>query len=308
MVTAPCYRHATGDIGQRGARRCHKAPSTISSASEVDRRDSVRPFKPQSSASGSPSSKSIVHDVLARNDIRVVTGRAAFEDPFTPVVDSVDGRRRLTASNILIAVGTTPSKPKGVDADDRTIMTSDTVLGLKQLPRTMVVVGAGVIGIEYASMFAALGVQVTVIDQRPRPLEFLDHEIIDELIHQMRKSDIVFRCGDAVQQIEVVGLASGKHLVGDVVLFSAGRIGAPADLNLAVAGLTADERGRLQVDDRYRTGVSHVWAAGDVIGFPRLLRRRASRDGWQRASCSASTRSRWAPIFRWASTPSPKCR
>ncbi len=141
----------------------------------------------------------------------------------------------------------------------------------------MVVVGAGVIGIEYASMFAALGVQVTVIDQRPRPLRFLDNEIIDELIHQMRKSDVVFRCGDAVQQIEVVGqsprqgllrLASGKHLVADVVLFSAGRIGATADLNLGAAGLSADERGRLQVDERYRTTVSHIWAAGECDWVP----------------------------------------
>ncbi len=126
--------------------------------------------------------------------IRIVTGRATFEDPFTLLVESGEGRRRLTAANILIAVGTMPSKPRGIDSDDATIMTSDTVLGLKQLPRTMVVVGAGVIGIEYASMFAALGVQVTVIDQRPRPLELLDYEIVDELIHQMRKSDVVFRC------------------------------------------------------------------------------------------------------------------
>jgi NAD(P) transhydrogenase len=221
----------------------------------------------------------VVHDVLARNDIRLLHGRASFEDPHTLCVESIDGRRRLTAANILVAVGTTPSKPRGVEVDGRTITTSDTVLGLEQLPRTMVVVGAGVIGLEYASMFAALGVQVTVIDQRPRPLEFLDHEIIDELIHQLRKSDVIFRCGDAVKQIEVVGtthrqgllsLASGKHLVADVVLFSAGRIGATADLNLEAAGLTADDRGRLQVDTHYRTPAGHIWAAGDVIGFPAL--------------------------------------
>ena len=120
------------------------------------------------------------------------------------------------------------------------------MLGLEHLPRSMAVVGAGVIGIEYASMFAALGVQVTVIDQRPRPLEFLDDEIVDELIHQMRRSDVMFRCGDAVEKVEIVNgpprqgllqLASGKHLVAEVVLFSAGRIGATADLNLAAAGL-----------------------------------------------------------------------
>jgi NAD(P) transhydrogenase len=221
----------------------------------------------------------VVQDVLARNDIRLLHGRASFEDPHTLLVESSDGRRRLTANHILVAVGTTPSRPAGVVPDDRTIHTSDTVLALDHLPRTMVVVGAGVIGIEYASMFAALGVQVTVIDQRPRPLEFLDHEIVDELIHQMRKSDVIFRCGDAVDRIDVVdngkrqglvSLASGKHLVADVVLFSAGRIGATAELNLEAAGLRADDRGRLRVDERYRTEVENLWAAGDVIGFPAL--------------------------------------
>src|SRR4029434_8616177 len=116
----------------------------------------------------------------------------------------LEGNGLLSADHVLIAVGTRPSKPLGVEADGQTVTTSDTVLGLEQLPRTMVVVGARVIGIEYASSLAALGVQVTVIDQRPRPLEFLDYEIVDELIHQMRKSDVIFRCGDAVQHIEIV--------------------------------------------------------------------------------------------------------
>ncbi|RPI42960.1 MAG: Si-specific NAD(P)(+) transhydrogenase [Betaproteobacteria bacterium] len=221
----------------------------------------------------------IVEDVLARNDVQLVHGRAFFESADTLIVDSADGRRRLKAAHTLIAVGTTPSKPRGIEPDGEIIMTSDTVLNMRQLPRTMAVVGAGVIGIEYASMFAALGVQVTVIDQRPRALEFLDGEIVDEMVHQLRKSDVIFRCGDAVEDIEVLGsgprqallrLASGKHLVADVVLFSAGRVGATADLCLGAAGLEADERGRLMVDDRYRTRVETIWAAGDVIGFPAL--------------------------------------
>src|SRR5262249_23879145 len=153
------------------------------------------------------------------------------------------------------------------------------ILTLQQLPRTMAVVGAGVIGIEYASMFAALGVHVTVIDQRPRPLEFLDQEIGDELIHQLRKSDVMFRCGDAVEHIDIVQtpqsqgiiqLASGKYLVADVILFSAGRVGATDALRLDAVGLVADARGRLQVDSSYRTAIDHIWAAGDVIGFPAL--------------------------------------
>jgi len=143
----------------------------------------------------------------------------------------------------------------------------------------MAVVGAGVIGIEYASMFAALGVHVTVIDQRPRPLEFLDQEIGDELLHQLRNNNVLFRCGDAVEHIDIVQtaqrqglirLASGKHLVADVILCSAGRVGATETLHLETVGLAADARGRLQVDASYRTAVKHIWAVGDVIGFPAL--------------------------------------
>jgi NAD(P) transhydrogenase len=128
-------------------------------------------------------------------------------------------------------------------------------------------------------MFAALGVQVTVIDQRPRPLEFLDQEIGDELIHQLRKTDVMFRCGDAVERIDIVEtqhrqglirLASGKHLVADAILFSAGRVGATESLGLDAVGLTADTRGRLKVDGNYRTGVENIFAVGDVIGFPAL--------------------------------------
>jgi len=221
----------------------------------------------------------IVHDALARNDVALINGRAEFVDSHTVRTDSLTGQRTMTADHFLIAVGTEPSNPRALDPDGQTVITSDNVLGLAQLPRTMAVVGAGVIGIEYASMFAALGVQVTVIDQRPRPLEFLDHEIVDELIHQLRKSDVTFRCGDAVEHIDIVHtpqrqgllqLASSKHIVSDVILFSAGRVGATGPLRLDVAGLKADARGRLQVDENYRTSVEHIWAAGDVIGFPAL--------------------------------------
>jgi NAD(P) transhydrogenase len=265
---------------REAVRRVYSRPGL--EASEAGYRERVRPTMPQlvgHVARVIQKEAGIVHDALARNDIRLVHGRASFEDPHTLVVDSAEGRRRLTAAHVLVAVGTTPSRPRGMQVDDRIITTSDTVLGLEHLPRSMAVVGAGVIGIEYASMFAALGVQVTVIDQRPRPLEFLDYEIVDELIHQMRRSDVIFRCGDAVSSIEVVGnghrqgllqLASGKHMVADVVLFSAGRIGSTADLNLRAAGLEADDRGRLQVDEHYRTSVDHIYAAGDVIGFPAL--------------------------------------
>src|SRR5215831_3897391 len=182
-----------------------------------------------------------IGDALRRNDVDLVHGHAAFADANTIQIDEENGHRLISADYILVAVGTRPSKPEGLDPDGQTLITSDDILTLQQLPRTLAVVGAGVIGIEYASMFAALGVQVTVIDQRPRPLEFLDQEIGDELIHQLRKTDIMFRCGDAVEHIDIVEtqhrqglirLASGKHLVADVILFSAGRVGATENLQL----------------------------------------------------------------------------
>ena len=220
-----------------------------------------------------------VQDALARNDIEVIRGRASFEDPHTLLIDGLTAKRRLTAEKILVAVGTRPAEPRGIRADGQVVVTSDSLLQLSKLPRKVAVVGAGVIGIEYASMFAALGVQVTVIDKRPRPLEFLDHEITDELVHQMRKADVTFRCGDGVESMEVIDngtleglieLESGKHIVADLILFSVGRVGATDTLNLSAAGLEADDRGRLKVNDHYQTSADHIYAAGDVIGYPAL--------------------------------------
>lgn len=222
---------------------------------------------------------SVVQENLSRNDVEVIRGRASFIDAHTVLVEGLQGRRRLSVDQVLIAVGTRASDPPSLPPDGKTILTSDHVLDIDNLPRNLAVVGAGVIGIEYASMFAALGVQVTIIDRRPRPLEFVDDEIVDELIHQLRKADVTFRCGEAVEHVEVVEvpqpkgliqLESGKNIVADVVLYSAGRIGATDELGLEAVGLQADERGRLVVDDHYRTAVESIYAAGDVIGFPAL--------------------------------------
>jgi NAD(P) transhydrogenase len=221
----------------------------------------------------------VVRDQLARNEIELIQGSASFVEPHTLRIEAGNGVRTLTSANVLVAVGTRPAEPPHVTPDGVTVILSDSVLELVKLPQTMVVVGGGVIGIEYASMFAALGVQVTVVDKRPRPLEFVDQEIVDELIHQMRKCDVTFRGGEAVESIDisagpprkgVVRLESGKHIVADVVLFSVGRIGATDGLNLQSVGLVADDRGRLKVDGCFRTGSPHVFAAGDVIGYPAL--------------------------------------
>src|SRR6185312_10120263 len=228
----------------------------------------------------------VIANQLRRNGVDVLRGDASFKDPHRIVVHAGDAWREITAANVLIAVGT--------DADGATILTSDDICRLTRIPRSLAVVGAGVIGIEYASMFAALGVDVTVVDKRERPLEFLDSEIVDELIHQMRKRNVYFRGGEAVARLgttegspprAVLELESGKRIVSDMVLFSVGRQGATASLGLEHAGLCADDRGRIVVDAQFRTSVPHIFAAGDVIGYPSLAA--TSSEQGRLAACHA---------------------
>lgn len=236
----------------------------------------------------------IIHTQLHRNAVAILTGEAYFHDPHTIMVVRDGQTRAVTADNIVIAVGTVPARPPGSVTDSNLVVTSDELLNINTWPRRLTVVGAGVIGIEYASMFAAIGVEVTVVDKRIRPLEFLDGELIDELLHQMRNMGITFRLGEAVERLEtierpsqhvVISLESGKRLVSELALFSAGRQGATDRLNLSAAGLKADDRGRLTVDQAYRTTVPHIFAAGDVIGFPSLAT--TSAEQGRLAACAA---------------------
>lgn len=221
----------------------------------------------------------IVENQLGRNGITLIRGDGFFKDPHTIAVRSGPDTILFRANHILIAVGTIPAPPPGICPDGQIIIDSDDILHLSHIPRTMVVVGAGVIGIEYASMFAALGTEVTIIDQRERPLEFLDHEIVDELIHQMRNQNVIFRFSETVQRLDlspgppkraIIQLQSGKRHVSELAFFSVGRLGATASLQLEAAGLEADHRCRLKVDAQFRTSVPHIFAAGDVIGYPSL--------------------------------------
>lgn len=221
----------------------------------------------------------VVRDQLARNDVDLLNGTARFVDAHTIEVWTNEGTRRVTFANAMVAVGTRPVEPRGVPVDGQTVLTSDDIVSLENLPRTMVVVGSGVIGVEYASMFAQLGVQVTVVDKRARPLDFLDHEITDDLVHQMRRNYVTFRGGEGVESIDIVELPhkkgvvrldSGKFIVADTVLFSAGRQGATDDLGLENIGVEPDKRGRIEVDEHYRSSCPNVYAAGDVIGYPAL--------------------------------------
>ena len=236
----------------------------------------------------------VVQRQLERNDVRVVRGEASFIDEHTVQVFAEEVLQWVRAEHVVIAVGTVPAPPLGVKGEHPQIITSDKVMGLERLPRSMVVVGAGVIGLEYASMFGSLGVDVTLVDSRHRPLEFLDTEIVDELIHQMRNYGVTFRLGETVEQMEcsegkpakaVIYLESGKKLVSDLVLFAVGRIGATESLGLERAGLEADERGRLKVNERFQTAVPHILAAGDVIGYPSLAA--TSSEQGRLAACHA---------------------
>jgi len=231
---------------------------------------------------------------LSRNNITLLNGSASFVDPHTIKVEGSRGDSLHQGASIIIATGTVPAESPAVPVNGRTILLSDQVMQMPQLPKTMIVVGGGVIGVEYASMFAALGVAVTLIERRDRPLEFLDREIVDELLHQMRSRNVTFRLGEAVASIAVESspapravllLESGKRLVTDVVLFSAGRVSATDRLNLGAAGLLADERGRLKVDETFCTTVPHIFAAGDVIGYPSLAA--TSSEQGRLAACHA---------------------
>jgi NAD(P) transhydrogenase len=219
----------------------------------------------------------VVHDQLARNHVRILNGAALFPPP-NPVLDPHhDGtRRQVTAERIVIAVGTAPARPKTVDFNERTVIDSDGILHLEKVPEALLVVGAGVIGIEYASMFAALGTRVTVVEARPQLLDFCDSEVVEALRYHLRDLNVVFRLNEEVVGVDehdggtITHLKSGKRILADTVLYSAGRQGATDGLELGNVGIEADARGRISVDEHYRTSVEHIYAVGDVIGFPSL--------------------------------------
>ncbi len=222
--------------------------------------------------------RGVIRDQLVRNHVALLDGTARFVDPRTLSLTDHDGtERRVNAERIVIASGSEPAHPEGISFDGSTVLDSDDiVLRLTRIPRTLVVIGAGVIGIEFSSMFAALGTKVTVVDGRPEMLEFCDAEIIDGLRYHLRDRGVTFRFGEVVTQVvqqdggTLTTLGSGKQIAAEAVFYSAGRRGATADLDLEKAGLQTDERGRIPVGPTYRTAVENIWAVGDVIGFPSL--------------------------------------
>ncbi|MBI3212530.1 MAG: Si-specific NAD(P)(+) transhydrogenase, partial [Mycobacterium sp.] len=220
----------------------------------------------------------VVRSQLMRNRVELYVGHGRFVDEHTVAVEDPGRAERITVSGryFVLATGTKPARPPGVEFDEERVLDSDGILDLKSIPSSMVVVGAGVIGIEYASMFAALGTKVTVVEKRDAMLEFCDPEIVEALRFHLRDLAVTFRFGEEVTAVDVgasgtvTTLASGKQIPAETVMYSAGRQGQTDHLDLANAGLEADNRGRIFVDDNFATKVDHIYAVGDVIGFPAL--------------------------------------
>ena len=214
---------------------------------------------------------------LARNGVEVIYARASFLDTTHVHVENPRGQSDLEAPLILIATGTKPAASSAVPINGRNIINSDQILNMPEIPRTFIVVGGGVIGVEYTCMFAILGSRVILVEKRPRLLEFADQEMVEALSYNLRDHRVTMRLNEEVASVEeapgggvVANLKSNKRIAGDALLYAVGRQGNVDDLNLAAAGLDADARGRIAVDDNYRTKVPNIFAAGDVIGFPSL--------------------------------------
>ena len=220
----------------------------------------------------------VIRSQLQRNRVDLLSGAARFLEEHTlEVVGERRGEHQVvSADKIVIATGTRPARPPAVGFDDRRVVDSDGILAMETVPASMVVVGAGVIGIEYASMFAALGTRVTVVERRPQMLDFCDAEVVESLKFHLRDLAVTFRFGEEVAGVEVADrgtmttLVSGKKIAAETVMYSAGRQGVTDELGVEKAGLEVDARGRIAVDDHYRTTVEHIYAVGDVIGFPAL--------------------------------------
>lgn len=248
----------------------------------------------------------VLQHKLHRNYVTTLPGRAVFDGPHRLRIQTEDDERVVYGDVILIATGSRPLRPANVPFDGVSIVDSDEILRMQDLPRNLVVVGAGVIGMEYASIFNALDIHVTVVDGRNEILGFLDREVVDEFVHHLRDRGVSLRLGETVDTVERVdkhhvrvNLQSGKRLRADMVLFASGRCANTDTLRLENAGLTTDDKGRLRVDACLRTEVEHIYAAGDVIGFPALAS--TSMEQGRQAACHAFN----GPLVAESQCPSP---
>ncbi|AWI57016.1 Si-specific NAD(P)(+) transhydrogenase [Sinorhizobium fredii] len=221
----------------------------------------------------------VLEHQFARNRVQHIRGKASFVDPTTLEVIKDDGESvHVSGTSVLLAVGTKPFRPDYIPFDGKTVLDSDELLEIGGLPRSLVVIGAGVVGIEYATIFSALDTQVTVIDPKATMLDFIDKEIVEDFTYQLRDRNMKLNLGQKAEKVErlddgkvMLTLDNGRKITTDMVLFAAGRMGATEALNLPAAGLEADSRGRLSVNpETFQTTVPNIYAAGDVVGFPSL--------------------------------------
>ncbi|MEY4704001.1 MAG: putative soluble pyridine nucleotide transhydrogenase [Nitrospirota bacterium] len=234
----------------------------------------------------------IVRNQMARNRIDLIFGEARFLDPHRLLIQQAGTSTEHRAHVIVIAVGTEPARPGDILFDDRTIIDTDGLLTLTHLPTSMVIVGGGVIGTEYASILATIGVPVILIDKRPRLLEFVDAQIIDALQRQMKNIGVTLYQEEEVVAIRkefdgqiTVSLTHRPPITTTTLMYAIGRIGATRHLNLEAVGITPDARGRVPVNEHFQTSVPHIYAAGDVIGFPALAS--TSMQQGRHAACHA---------------------
>ncbi len=244
----------------------------------------------------------VLEHQFARNKVACVAGAARFLGPHAIEVTGESGDvRHYHGERIIIAVGTQPFRPANIPFDGESIVDADEVLDLKRLPRSLAVIGASVIGVEYATIFSALDVKVTMIEPGPSLLGFVDRELVEEFIHDLRDRGVSLRFNSKTKSVEKLGpdsclvrLEDRRQIVADMVLFAAGRAGATASLGLDAAGLAADERGRIAVDPAtFATAVAHIYAVGDVIGFPSLAS--TSMEQGRIAACHAFGADAHAP-------------
>ncbi|OAP34533.1 pyridine nucleotide-disulfide oxidoreductase [Sinorhizobium glycinis] len=221
----------------------------------------------------------VLEHQFARNRVQHIRGKASFVDPTTLEIIKDDGESmQVSGTSILLAVGTKPVRPDYIPFDGKTVVDSDELLDIENLPRSLVVIGAGVVGIEYATIFSALDTQVTVIDPKATMLDFIDKEIVEDFTYQLRDRNMKLNLGQKAEKVErlddgkvMLTLDNGRKITTEMVLFAAGRMGATDALNLGAAGLEADSRGRLKVNpETFQTAVANIYAAGDVVGFPSL--------------------------------------
>jgi len=244
----------------------------------------------------------VLEHQFARNQVTTLRGNARFKDKSTIEVDGEQGETfEFSADGILLAVGTVPFRPDYVPFDGKNVFDSDEILDLGHLPRSIAVIGAGVIGIEYATIFSSLDVHVTLIEPRDTMLDFIDRELIDDFTHQLKDRGMVLRFGRKAEKIVrlegggcEVQMEGGRNIRSEMVLFAAGRMGATGDLNLEACGLESDNRGRIKVDPKtFATAVPTIYAAGDVIGFPSLAS--TSMEQGRIAACHALGRPAYEP-------------